>query len=372
MSVLSDQGKALRRLGAGASTVDSGVEEGFRFAALRVGPWLGWTSIAVVLAGLAFGLHPKDFRVLVVATVAAAVVNVAVMLVPWHQWLPRRHGRLALDLWSAGLIVFVALLVTKGGSSFALLVFLSAPFIALVQTGWRRAFWLTAMAVSCVVVSTSTAMPAGATAIRLGLVAATVAVALLGARVIRREAAGRKLERALALESNHRIKNDLQTAADLLLLARPEGYAGLAFDDAASRIRSIATVHRLLTESTNDGIDGAALLRSVAASTSLPVSVDAEPAVLDPTTAQRLGIVANELLTNACRHGAPPIVLRLRASDEIRMSVDDRGAGGCATDGLGLSLVRRMVEQGLRGRFELTYRRAGGTRAEVVFPRKRR
>jgi two-component sensor histidine kinase len=50
----------------------------------------------------------------------------------------------------------------------------------------------------------------------------------------------------LTTEANHRIKNNLQTAADPLLLGRPQGGDGRAFDDtAAARIQSIATVHRL-------------------------------------------------------------------------------------------------------------------------------
>ena len=61
---------------------------------------------------------------------------------------PARAGPL-LDLWCAGLIAFVALLVVDGGSNFALLLFLTAPFIAVVQVGWRRGFWLAVAAATC-------------------------------------------------------------------------------------------------------------------------------------------------------------------------------------------------------------------------------
>ena len=208
---------------------------------------------------------------------------------------------------------------------------------------------------------------------RLGLVAATVVVALGVARTIRREArrtsaAERaELERTLAQEANHRIKNDLQTAADLLLLGRPDGSDGAAFDETAARIRSIATVHRLLTE-TEHRVDGGALLRSITAGVPVPVTVEAEPADFDAATAQKLGIVANELVTNAFQHGAPPIVLRLESGLQTRLSVDDQGGGIDGAGGFGLDLVRRMVEQGLHGRFELRALIGGGTRAEVVFP----
>jgi two-component sensor histidine kinase len=209
---------------------------------------------------------------------------------------------------------------------------------------------------------------------RLALVAATVAVALGLARAIRREAAAHEreaaradLERTLAQEANHRIKNDLQTAADLLLLGRPHGSEGAAFDETAARIRSIATVHRLLTE-TEDRVDGGALLRGITADLPVPVTVEAEPADFDAATAQKLGIVANELVTNAFQHGVPPIALRLESGAQTRLSVEDHGGGIDGAGGFGLELVRRMVEHGLHGQFELRVLSSGGTRAEVVFP----
>ena len=73
-------------------------------------------------------------------------------------------------------------------------------------------------------------------------------------------------------------------------------------------------------------------------------------------------------MTNALRHGAPPIVVRLDGGTQTRLRVDDGGPGGESATGFGLGLVERMVEHGLDGRFELRPLRGGGTRAEVVFP----
>ena len=201
---------------------------------------------------------------------------------------------------------------------------------------------------------------------RPALVAATVAAAVVLARTIRRETARTEVERIRAQEASHRIKNFLQTAADLLLLGRPEGTDGTAFDQTAARIRSIATVHRLLSE-TEDRVDGAALLREVTADAPVPVTVDAESGPFDAATAQKLGLIANELVTNAFQHGAPPIVVRLSRGAETRLCVDDGGCGVMRPAGFGLELVRRVAEQGLDGRFEL-HAQNGGTRAEVVFP----
>jgi len=345
---------------------------------VQVGFWLGWISIVAVVAGLALDVAARHRLLLVGLTLTAATANTVAMVVPWHDWLAARRGRILLDLWSGGLIAFVALLVVAGGSSFAPLLFLVVPFIAVVQTGWRRGFWLAVSAGTCMLVAALTPLSAGATAMRLALLAAAVGAALVLARTIRSEAAAHRraaarveLERTLAKEANHRIKNDLQTVADLLLLGRPEGGEGRAFDDTAARIRSIATVHRLLTEA-EDFVDAGALLRSIAAGSPVPTVVDAAPVAVDASTAQKLGIVANELITNAFQHGTPPIVVRLTAGPQTRLRVEYGGDSVDGPAGFGLELVRRMVEQGLRGRFELSALPGGGTRAEVVFPEQSR
>jgi two-component sensor histidine kinase len=366
------------RFGAfGAERVDGddvSLELGFRFAALQVGYWLGWASIVVVLVGLAVDVNAPHRWPLVGATLAAAAGNTVAMVIPWREWLATRRGRVLLDLWCGGLIGFVALLVVGAGSSFALLLFLAVPFIAVVQIGWRRRFWLALSAATCAAVAALIPLSAGATAMRLALVAAAVAVALVLARAIRREAAGHRraaaradLERTLAREANHRIKNDLQAAADLLLLGRPDGSDGAAFDDTAARLPSIATVHRLLTEA-EDRVDGGTLIRSITASSPLPVAIEADALTFDAATAQKIGIIANELVTNALQHGAPPIVVHLDGGTETRLRVDDGGVGGERASGFGLGLVERMAEHGLGGHFELRALGAGGTRAEVVFP----
>jgi two-component sensor histidine kinase len=358
----------------GVAEDDASLELGFRFAALQVGFWLGWASIVVVLIGLALDVSAPHRALLVGATLAAAAGNTVAMLIPWREWLAARRGRALLDLWCGGLLAFVALLVVTAGSSFALLLFLAVPFIAVVQIGWRRGFWLAVTAGTCAAVAALIPLSVGATAMRLALVAAAVAVALVLSRTIRREAAAHKqaaeradLERTLAREANHRIKNDLQAAADLLLLGRPEGGDGAAFDETAARLHSIATVHRLLTEA-EDRVDGGALIRSITASAPVPVTVEADSLAFDAATAQKVGIIANELVTNALRHGAPPIVVRLDGGEQTRLRVDDAGADSEPSAGFGLELVRRMAEHGLAGRFDLCSLDGGGTRAEVVFP----
>jgi two-component sensor histidine kinase len=359
---------------ATVSAEDVDVDVALRTAALRVGSWLGWASVGVVTAALVLDGSVKDRWLVLALTAVVAVGDLVAMRVPWREWLATRRGQVLLDIWSGGLLLFVATLVVAGGSNFALLLFLAVPFIAVVQVGWRRRIWLAASAATCIVVAALIPLAPGATAMRLALVGAAVAVALVLFSAVRRETTAHRhaaveaeLERVFVKEANHRIKNDLQTAADLLLLARPHGPVGQPFDETAARIRSIAIVHQLLAERP-DGVDASELVRTIAEAAPVPITVEAEPLPLDAASAQKLGIVTNELITNAFQHGATPISVRLTGGPVARLEVENAGTCPTETAGLGLDLVRRLVEKGLDGRFVLSTGTRAGTHADVVFP----
>jgi two-component sensor histidine kinase len=281
--------------------------------------------------------------------------------------IPAR-GRFLLDLTTGVLLLAVAVLVYDAGATFALLLFVVTPLVAVVQRGLRRWLWLAVNLGICLALAVERDLPAGATALRIALVTAVAAAAVGLVRLAEREGARARRTSELAAEADHRIGNSLQAVADLLLLGRPGDGDSLAFDEASARIRSIAAVHRLLADSPGL-VDAAVLLDGVAAAAPRPVVVEAEPLPLEAGQAQKLGIVANELIANAFRHGAPPVAVRLHAGEPVRLEVDD-GGGGTASPGggIGLPLVRRLVEAGLGGRFALGPRPGGGTRAEVVFP----
>jgi two-component sensor histidine kinase len=349
-----------------ASNLPASLELDFRVSALRVGWWLGWAALAAVVVGIAVGADAGHRWLVLGLAATAAAGNLVAMLVPWRDWLGKARGSALLDVWCGALIGFVVLLVGVGGSTFSLLLFLAIPFVAVIQVGRRRVFWLATTLAACVLVTVAVSLPAGATAMRLTILAAVVGGTLVVARALRREAGARvqaaaraDLERALLTEAEHRIKNSLQSAADLLLLGRPDGSAGRPFDLTASRIRSLAAVHRLLSESAEEDVRADQLLHRI---------VDTEVVTLDAASAQKLGLVANELVTNAVRHGSPPLFVKLEGGSRTRLRVED--AGSSRTDdtaGLGLQLVRRMAEEGLNGSFELGERSGGGTRAELVF-----
>jgi two-component sensor histidine kinase len=355
-------------------------ERELRLAALRAGWWLGWLSIAAVLAGLALDLPARHRPALIALTVVAAAAHAGVMLVPWQGWLTAGRGRRLLDAWSGGLVAFVVTLVAVAGAqaNLDLLLFLVVPFLATVHSGPRRNFWLAAALVSylSVMAVASAPLTAGEVTMRVALLAAATLLTLVLGRLTRREAAARahasaaaELEHALLAESHHRVKNSLQTVADLLLLGRPHGPTAGAFDETARRIRAIAAVHDLLGNERGGRIRGDALLRTVAAAAAVDAHVDADPVELEPACAQRLAIVSNELLTNAARHGRSPISVELRSSNPMVLSVRDAGPGANGSPrGLGLQLVDQVVTQALHGSFSLAREDTGLTLAQVRFP----
>jgi two-component sensor histidine kinase len=358
-----------------ANNLPARLELDFRVSALRVGWWLGWAALVSIVVGIAVGADADHRWLLLALAAAAAAGNLAAMRVPWREWLAKGRGSALLDVWSGSLIGFVVLLVGVGGSSFSLLLFLAVPFVAVVQVGRRRVLWLATTVVACVLVTVVVSLPLGATAMRLAILAAVVGGTLVVARALRREAAAgaeaaarAERERTLLTEAEHRVKNSLQTAADLLLLGRPDGTAGLPFDLTASRIRSLAAVHRLLSETPEERVRADQLLSQIVEDVDVPLVLDADPVTLDAASAQRLGLVANELVTNAVQHGSPPLLVTLKGGSRTRLLVENAGAAHLgSSNGLGLQLVRRMAEEGLGGSFELGEGSGGGTRAELVF-----
>jgi two-component sensor histidine kinase len=278
-----------------------------------------------------------------------------------------RRRRL-IDLVSAALVAFVAVLVLFADIQFALLAFVTVPLIALANAGWRRTLWCSFAVGACAATTLAASAPLATTAVRLPLVVADVCVVLALAHAFQHEAREAELRRELTAEAHHRVKNSLQGVADMLYLA--EGDEG-GLDRAAARIRTIAALHELLARNGGDTVAVDRLLRLVAAECDGAVAVELQPLVLPFEQGQRVGIVANELLTNAARHGRSPITLSLAAADAVRLTVEDGGGeAGTAAPGVGLRLVRHVVEYGLGGTLELASDEHG-TRVDVDFPRTR-
>ena len=84
--------------------------------------------------------------------------------------------------------------------------------------------------------------------------------------------------------------------------------------------------------------------------------------------ATALALVFSELLQNALEHGGDSVRVELAQRDgEVVLAIADDGSGiDEDATGTGLSIVRALVRDELRGTLDLHSN--GGLRAEVVFP----
>jgi two-component sensor histidine kinase len=101
------------------------------------------------------------------------------------------------------------------------------------------------------------------------------------------------------------------------------------------------------------------------------VLVSGDDVTLNGPAATWTALVANELIVNALRHGEGTVTVTLaliHGGDHAELVVEDGGPGPAgAAPGLGLSLVGRLVEEGLAG--TVAAGPAGGRyRVEIRFP----
>ena len=201
-------------------------------------------------------------------------------------------------------------------------------------------------------------------------------------------AANDRLE-TLLKEVNHRVANSLQLVSTFVhmqsrTLENVEAREALA--DTQRRIDAIAQVHRKLYSSGHtDSVDMteylAAIVEELEETWSTPtaprsISLAAEPLWLHPDKAVSLGVIVNELVSNACKYAYGPdrsgeVRVNLSRPDEKRfaLSVEDDGVGMKEGEqprgsGLGSRLVLAMAKS-LSAEFgyDASHR---GVRASVV------
>lgn len=209
----------------------------------------------------------------------------------------------------------------------------------------------------------------------------------------------------MLLEMQHRIKNNLQTVADLLSLelARPTTHpdAAQSLRDSVTRIKTIAAAHELLTADQVGATDILELAARVAENARLAqaqpgqeiqIRVTGEAVRLNSKAATAFALVVNELVCNTLEHGfaggaSGEIEIGI-AADETASGVrrafvvmQDSGAGlregfeEARDAGLGLRIVRTLIEKDLCGVFSLDNVALAdlevptrGARAEFSFP----
>ena len=98
------------------------------------------------------------------------------------------------------------------------------------------------------------------------------------------------------------------------------------------------------------------------------ITADSKPVSLAGQQATALALVFTELFQNALEHGGEHVSIQLAQADgDVVLTIADDGLGLAGDgDGTGLSIVRALVRDELRGTFELAS--GHGTHARVVFP----
>jgi two-component sensor histidine kinase/PAS domain-containing protein len=190
-------------------------------------------------------------------------------------------------------------------------------------------------------------------------------------------------------ELNHRVKNNLTVVSSLLSVQARNSTQPTVRDElmkAVDRVQSIADVHASLYRSGGrDSVEFSAYLEDLCGRLSqiladdgrLTLEVEAETAVVRLDQAVPLGLIVNELVTNAAKHAYPPtepgaILVRFArtAPETVSLTISDGGRGLPGADepdanGLGMKLVQSLVEQ-VGGRLDI--RRQPGAGFEIHLP----
>jgi len=195
----------------------------------------------------------------------------------------------------------------------------------------------------------------------------------------------------LLKEVNHRVKNNLSVIGALLGMQADEvdsEQARQALGDSQQRVLSMALVQEFLyTGDHLDRINFGQYARQLAEQISAACSVDdrvrievkAEPIDLPVNRAIPCGLILNELVSNAFKHGFPggrtgSITVRFsrRPEGDLLLSCEDDGVGipegvdWKNAHSLGLRIVQILVKQ-IEGKLTLD-RPHRGTRFELSFP----
>ena len=188
----------------------------------------------------------------------------------------------------------------------------------------------------------------------------------------------------MAKEIDHRVMNSLQFVSGLLAMQSrsPDvGEAAAHLELAAQRVAAVAQVHRHFYADAANEVSCIAYLRrlcdDLAAILGREIAVEGDEEMVPATSIQPIGLITNELVTNAAKHGAGKIDVAFRASTEMnRLIVCDEGSGliegfdpHAATAGLGMRVITTLVKQ-LRGTLDAGPRTDGsGACFTVEFPR---
>jgi len=209
----------------------------------------------------------------------------------------------------------------------------------------------------------------------------------------RQKAQELKIKSMMIKEVHHRVKNNLQLLVSIMRMQARRAQtdeARLLLQEAVSRILSMTVIHDSLSEGDDQLINLREVLQQIVGQVQssivepshnikLRIS-EADDVVLPTNKATACALVVNELLLNAVEHGFSGssggnvwlyLCDRMHHA-EIRIEDDGQGLPQDfsldSTTSLGLDIIRTLVQDDLKGTFELIPQTDKGARAVVTFP----
>lgn len=189
-------------------------------------------------------------------------------------------------------------------------------------------------------------------------------------------------------EAHHRIKNHLQILSSICAMrARTPGQAEEtreALQEIGRILRSVAGLHELMSQpskTSGQRLDLSAILSSLVSGLrelTEPLRptrfrLECAPVSIDVRQATSIVLVVNELVTNAITHSDPTgelyVYINLQRGNEystIVVSDNCKAPSLRMIPGMGLQIVRSLVEDNLHGQFNIEFT-ATGTKASFCF-----
>jgi|GEM_PF-1136473 len=199
----------------------------------------------------------------------------------------------------------------------------------------------------------------------------------------------------LLREIHHRVKNNLQVVSSLLRLQSrqvEDVNAQEALKEGRNRVQSMSLIHQLLyTDADLTKIEAKDYIEKLSrmlyqsyeiSNQRIALKVDVDNIKLDVDKAIPVGLILNELITNALKHAFPDkrigsieVAFKNQMNDTLLLSVIDDGVGlkkinsersGVETEkSFGWDLIKLFTEK-LEG--EIKIRHTAGTNVQIVFP----
>lgn len=190
-----------------------------------------------------------------------------------------------------------------------------------------------------------------------------------GSDVTEREAFVEK-QQLLLNELNHRVKNNLATVQSMAAqTARRSPDLGTFIADFEGRLVALARTHDILTKRSWTGADVGEILAAALAPYSARVRLEGPAVEVDASQALALGLVSQELATNAAKYGAlsaaeGEVSVTWSLPDSDRLSVVWIETGGPEVRppqrrGFGTRLIQKLVSGDLRGELKMDFARSG-------------